>query len=48
MKKSNLYQLAMIAVVDSDLHASVKLEVLEVLMEDKRVAEWSEKREEAE
>lgn len=46
MKKSDIYQLAMLAVVDSeDIEAHDKLEVVEVLMNDKRVAEWSEKQE---
>lgn len=46
MKKSELYQTAMIAVVDSNLTADVKLEVLALLIDNKRVAEWSEKKEE--
>lgn len=46
MKKSVLYQLAMLAVVDSKLDSELKLDVLEVLMNDKSTAEWSEKREE--
>ena len=46
MKKSNLYQLAMCAVIDSKLDSELKLEILELLMDDKRTAEWSEKREE--
>lgn len=47
MKKSERYKFAMMAVVNSlCLDASVKLDVLETLMEDKRVAEWSEKQEE--
>lgn len=48
MKKSELYQTAMVAVVDSNLTADVKLEVLALLIDNKGVAEWSEKREEAE
>lgn len=46
MKKSELYQIAMIAVVNSNfLNAGEKLEVLERLMEDKTMAGWSEKKE---
>lgn len=48
MKKSVLYQLAMVAVVESKLESELKLDVLEVLMSDKSTAEWSEKREEEE
>lgn len=47
MKKSELYQLAMLSVVDDEsIEAADKLEVVEVLMNDKRIAEWSEKQEE--
>lgn len=43
MKKSERYQYAMVAVVNStSLDAEVKLEVLETLMQDKSVAEWTE------
>ena len=47
MKKSEKYQLAMIAVLEMDTLSSTKLEVLEQLMDDKSLAEWSEKQEEA-
>lgn len=43
MKKSERYQCAMVAVVNStSLDAEVKLEVLETLMDAKSVAEWME------
>lgn len=46
MKKSEIYNLAMIAVVDSDLRATEKLKVVESLMADRNVAEYVEKAEE--
>lgn len=46
MKKSETYYKAMLAVVTSTMNAPDKLEILEVLMEDRRVAEFTEKREE--
>lgn len=46
MKKSEVYNCAMIAVINSVFPAEMKLEVIEVLMNDKSVAEWSEKKEE--
>ena len=49
MKKSERYKFAMMAVVNSScLSAAVKLDVLETLVEDKRVAEWSENNEKQE
>lgn len=49
MKKSEMYQAAMVAVVNSlKLEADVKLEVLEQLMNDKATAVWCESRENAE
>lgn len=45
MKKSEKYKYAMVAVVDSDMGATVKLEILEQLMEDKKIVEWSESKE---
>ena len=48
MKRSELYQMAMVAVVESGLPAPLKLDILEELMDAKRTAEWSEKREEEE
>jgi hypothetical protein len=47
MKKSERYQLAMLSVVDDEsIEAADKLEIVETLMNDKRIAEWSEKQEE--
>ena len=47
MKKSELYKLAMLSVMnDNSLDPEDKLEVVELLMNDKRVSEWSEKQEE--
>ncbi len=44
MKKSERYQMAMFAVVgDESIKAEDKLEILEMLMADKGVAEWCEK-----
>lgn len=49
MKKSERYHLAMIAVVDNErIEAADKLEVLATLMQDKSVAEWSERNEKQE
>lgn len=49
MKKSEQYTRAMLAVLDDQrLSPMGKLEVLESLMEDRRVAEYSEKQKEAE
>ena len=46
MKKSEKYKFAMMAVVDSGfMNASVKLEVLELLMAEKTMAEYCEKME---
>ena len=47
MKKSERYQLAMIAVIESQLlDATSKLEILETLISDKATAEYVEKAEE--
>lgn len=47
MKKSIRYQLAMMAVlVCNEIEAQDKLEIIETLMGDKSLAEWSEKQEE--
>ena len=48
MKNSELYRMAMIAVVDSNMATSTKLYVLEMLIEDKKMAEFREEREEKE
>lgn len=47
MKKSEKYQLAMIAVLEMDTNSLTKLEVLKQLMDDQGLAEWNEKQEEA-
>lgn len=46
MKKSEIYQLAMEAMLDTDCRNDIKIEILEVLMKDKEMALWSEKNEE--
>ncbi len=48
MKKSEKYHAAMLAVLNSNLQNEVKLEVLDLLLDDKATAEWCEKRENAE
>ena len=48
MKKSELYNCAMIAVLDSVFPADMKLEIIKALMEDESLALWREKGEEAE
>ena len=45
MKKSERYYKAMMAVINSTINAADKLEILETLMEDRRVAEYTEKQE---
>lgn len=48
MKKSEKYQLAMVAVIESQLlDSKSKLEIIETLIGDRTVAEYSEKVEEA-
>ena len=47
MKKSEIYTLALVAVVNSrDFSVLDKLDVVKQLMDDRSVAEWSEKQEE--
>jgi len=47
MKKSEKYQVAMIAVIaNNSINAAEKLEIIETLMADKSIAEWSENQEE--
>ena len=49
MKESKHYKLAMFAVIDSQrIPTEEKLEVLETLMADKRIAEYAEEAEEQE
>jgi hypothetical protein len=42
MKKSELYYYAMDAVLDSGFSNKIKLDIIAVLMDDKRNAEWVE------
>ena len=44
MKQSERYYKAMLAVINSTMNAADKLEILETLMEDRRVAEFTENR----
>lgn len=46
MKKSERYQKAMIAVIETEMTAEDKLEIIETLWADHSLAEWSEKQEE--
>lgn len=46
MKKSEKIHIAMLAVVDSDFPATLKLEVIETLNAEKTLAEFCEKAEE--
>ena len=47
MKKSERYYMAMLAVINSNhILSDEKLEIIETLMDDKGLAEWSEKAEE--
>ena len=48
MKKSEKYYLAMLAIVDSNLMAGQKLEILEMLAGEKSLAEFVEKAQEEE
>lgn len=48
MKKTEIYNIAMDAVLDSGYSNEVKLEVIEVLMTDRTVAKYAEKAEDAE
>jgi hypothetical protein len=44
MKKSDKYNLAILAVIDSArMNAETKLEIIETLMADKSLSEWCEK-----
>lgn len=46
MKKSERYTMAMAAVVECGyMHSSNKIEIIETLLEDRKVALWSEKEE---
>lgn len=46
MKKSNRYSLAMKAVIESNMDADVKIEIIETLLSDRSSAEYWEKQEE--
>ena len=45
MNKSEKYTYAMLAVVESKLDPTVKLEVLELLSDNRNVAKWCEEQE---
>lgn len=48
MKKSEMYKVAQIVVIKSeDISAEDKLEIIDVLMKDERLALWSEEQEQA-
>lgn len=45
MKKSEIYQAAMLSVIDDDrLDATSRLEIIAVLLNDKGIAEYSERK----
>ena len=47
MKKSERYHMALLAVLDDgEIDAVEKLEIVETLMDNMKLAEWSEKKEE--
>lgn len=46
MKKSELYQLALIAVMESNMENYVKLDVIDMLLDSRNSAIWCEKKEE--
>lgn len=46
MKKSELYQVAMRCVLACDLAADSKIDIIALLLDDKKSAIWSEDREE--
>jgi hypothetical protein len=48
MKKSEMYKLAQVAVINADLNVEEKLEILCMLMTDEGVAKYCESREESE
>ena len=45
MKKSMLYYMAMVSVIESEYAASDKLEILDALMSDRRLALFAEESE---
>ena len=49
MKKSEIYQAAMVSVIDDQkIDATTRLEIIAVLQNDKEIAEYTEAREEKE
>ncbi len=46
MKNSEMYRIAMDAVLDSQYNNDIRLAVIELLIDAKRVAEYTEKQEE--
>jgi len=46
MKRSTALRLAMIAVADSNLNAGTKVDVIKVLIDDEKIALWTEEQEE--
>lgn len=44
MKKSEIYDMAMLAVVDCNFNAFDKLTIIEELLDKKSLAKWEEKR----
>lgn len=47
MKKSEVYRLAMVAVAESEsLRSEQMVEIIEVLSDDRKLAKWSEEKEE--
>lgn len=43
MKKSELYQMAMKAVLRADYNDDQKIEIIDALLANKKMAEWEEK-----
>ena len=48
MKKSEIYNLAMVTIADSHLGGRTKIEIIRQLIEDEQVAKFCEKRDEEE
>jgi hypothetical protein len=46
MKKSEKYQAALVAVMESNMEVNTKLEVIDLLLDNRSSAIWVEKREE--
>lgn len=45
MLKSQIYQTAMVAVIESKFDPYIKIDILRELMQDEKVAKWGEERE---